>query len=332
MKYFSLPETIGKGQPRRLSFYLAMEEYVARYVAEPECFFMWRVEPSVIFGRNQLIENEVNLNFCRKHGIQMYRRKSGGGCVYADMRNVMLSYISSGDQVGFTFNRYVSMVMMVLQRLGIDASASGRNDVMIGDRKVSGNAFYHMPGRCIVHGTVLYDTDMVNMVGAITPSDAKLLSKGVASVYQRVALLKDYTDLSLEEFIQHVRQTLCNGELVLSLRQVAEIEEMEQEYLSDEFIYGKNPRYTIVRRRRIERVGELEARIEVKNGIIKSVNLMGDYFLMGDLDEGLLKKLRGVPLEYEALRRALPDRIDDIIMNLMTEDFVLLLTEGEISN
>jgi lipoic acid synthetase/lipoate-protein ligase A len=304
-----------------------MEEYVARYVFEDECFFMWQVEPSVIFGRNQLIENEVNLDFCKKHGIQMYRRKSGGGCVYADKRNVMFSYITSEEQVGFTFNRYINMVVTVLQRLGVDASASGRNDVMIGDRKVSGNAFYHLPGRSIVHGTMLYDTDMVNMVGAITPSDAKLLSKGVASVYQRVALLKDYTKLSLEEFMIYVRQTLCDDDLMLTNEQVKAIEQMEKEYLSDEFIYGKNPRYTLIKRRRIEHVGDLEARIEVKNGIIKNVNLLGDYFLVGDLDKGLLQKLIDVPLEYVALRRVLPDRIDNIIMNLMTEDFILLLTE-----
>ena len=332
MKYISLPDAIGQGRSegsslRGVAFYLAMEEYVARHMAEEECFFMWQVAPSVIFGRNQLIENEVNLDYCRKHGIQMFRRKSGGGCVYADCRNVMFSYITSEEQVGFTFNRYINMVVTVLQRLGVDASASGRNDVMIGDRKVSGNAFYHLPGRSIVHGTMLYDTDMVNMAGAITPSDTKLWSKGVASVYQRVALLKDYVTVSLDKFKAFVRQTLCDGELVLTEEQVAEIEQMEQEYLSDEFIYGKNPRYTLVKRRRIEYVGELEARIEVKNGIIKSVNLMGDYFLMGDLDGGLLLKLHDVPLEYSALRRVLPDRIDDIIMNLMTEDFILLLTE-----
>ena len=327
MQYISLPEKSQQERPRKLSFYLAMEEYVARYAAEDECFFMWQVEPSVIFGRNQLIENEVNLDFCSKHGIQMFRRKSGGGCVYADKRNVMFSYITSEEQVGFTFNRYINMVVTVLRRLGVDASASGRNDVMIGNRKVSGNAFYRLTGRSIVHGTMLYDTDMVNMVGAITPSDAKLLSKGVASVYQRVALLKDYIRLSLEDFKIYVRQTLCDDDLMLTNEQVKEIEQMEKEYLSDEFIYGKNPRYTLIKRRRIEHVGDLEARIEVKNGIIKSVNLMGDYFLVGDLDKGLLQKLIDVPLEYVALRRVLPDRIDNIIMNLMTEDFILLLTE-----
>ena len=167
MVYIELPDN----QLRRLSFYLAMEEYVARNVKAADCFFMWQVEPSVIFGRNQLIENEVNLDFCRKHHIQTYRRKSGGGCVYADMNNVMFSYITSEEQVGFTFNRYINMIVLMLQKLGVDASPSGRNDVMIGNRKVSGNAFYKIPGHSIVHGTMLYDTDMLNMAGAITPPE-----------------------------------------------------------------------------------------------------------------------------------------------------------------
>ena len=330
MIYVSLPSN----EIRQLSFYLALEEYVARQLTPADYFFMWQVKPSVIFGRNQLIENEVNLDYCRSHNIQMFRRKSGGGCVYADMNNVMMSYITADDQVGFTFNRYIGMVVLMLQKLGIDASGSQRNDVMIGDKKVSGTAFYkpvarteHHPGRSIVHGTMLYDTDMLNMVGSITPSNAKLLSKGVASVRQRVALLKDYTILTLDEFKDHVRKTLCDGELMLTEDDIQHVQEIEKEYLSDDFIYGKNPQYTIVKKRRIEGVGEFEARIALKNGVIQRINLMGDYFLVGDLDHGLLDILKGVPLAKGALRSRLPDRIDDIIMNLMTEDFVRLLTE-----
>lgn len=330
MIYVSLPSD----EIRQLSFYLALEEYVARQLAPADYFFMWQVKPSVIFGRNQLIENEVNMDYCRSHNIQMFRRKSGGGCVYADMNNVMMSYITADDQVGFTFNRYISMVVLMLQKLGIDASGSRRNDVMIGNKKVSGTAFYkpvarteHHPGRSIVHGTMLYDTDMLNMVGSITPSSAKLLSKGVASVRQRVALLKDYTTLTLDEFKDHVRKTLCDGELMLTDDDIQHVQEIEKEYLSDDFIYGKNPQYTIVKKRRIEGVGEFEARIALKNGVIQRVNLMGDYFLVGDLDHGLLDILKGVPLTRSALWSRLPDRIDDIIMNLMTEDFVRLLTE-----
>ena len=103
MVYIALPTN----EVRRLSFYLAMEEYVARHMDVTDCFFMWQVEPSVIFGRNQQVENEVNLEFCRQHGIQVYRRKSGGGCVYADWNNVMLSYVTTDENVGYVFNRFI---------------------------------------------------------------------------------------------------------------------------------------------------------------------------------------------------------------------------------
>ena len=325
MKYIALPP-IGV---QRLSFYLAMEEYVARHLQEEgDCFFMWQVEPSVIFGRNQLIENEVNMDYCRAHHIQTYRRKSGGGCVYADMSNIMFSYITHDENVNFTFNRYINMVVLVLQQLGVNASTSGRNDVMIGNRKVSGNAFYHIPGRSIVHGTMLYDTNMQNMVGSITPTGKKLLSKGISSVRQRIALLKDYIPQSLEEFKTFVRQRLCQDERLLDLHDVESIREIEKEYLSDEFIYGNNPRYSIVRRQHINNVGEIEVRMEIKNNIIKAANIMGDYFVVGDTDRGIMLPLRGCALTREALTRALPEKMDDYIMNLQKEDFIRVLLQG----
>ena len=104
---------------RELSFYHAMEEYVARNMKERDCFFMWQVEPTVIFGRNQLIENEVNVSFCEQNGIKMFRRKSGGGCVYADKGNIMFSYITKEDNVGFTFYKYINMILAMLEKLNV---------------------------------------------------------------------------------------------------------------------------------------------------------------------------------------------------------------------
>lgn len=232
MIYVSLPVN----EVRRLSFYLALEEYVARRIDEPEAFFMWQVEPSVIFGRNQVAENEVNVPYCREHGIKMYRRKSGGGCVYADMDNVMLSYISDGDNVGFTFNKFVQMILLVLRKMGVEATGTSHNDIMIGDRKVCGTAFYQLPGRSIVHSTMLYDTNMEHMLHAITPSAEKLQKKGIQSVHQRITLLKDHTLLSLEEVKALIRDTLCDGERMLTATEVVEIEKIEQTYLKKEFI------------------------------------------------------------------------------------------------
>ena len=232
MKYITLPTN----EIRQLSFYLAMEEYVARHISEPDCFFMWQVEPSVIFGRNQVVENEVNLEYCRSNHIRIYRRKSGGGCVYADMDNLMLSMVTDGDQVGFTFNRFVTLLQLVLHKMGIDAISTAHNDIMIGDKKVCGTAFYQLPGRSIVHSTMLYDTNMQHMLNAITPAQEKLAKKGIQSVRQRITLLKDHTQMKLDEVKTLIRNTLCDGELMLTSEQVAEIEMIEQGYLRTEFI------------------------------------------------------------------------------------------------
>ena len=233
MRYIVLK---GDQGARRLSFYLAMEEYVARHIDEDDLFFMWQVRPTVIFGRNQSLENEVNVDYCRANEIEMYRRKSGGGCVYADMGNVMLSYISKEENVGLTFNRFINMLLLVLRRMDIEATGTSHNDVMIGDRKVCGTAFYHIPGRSIVHSTMLYDTNMNHMLNAITPSQEKLQSKGIKSVRQRITFLKDHTSLSLDEVKSIVRTTLCEGELILSQADIEGIEQLEQTYLRKEFI------------------------------------------------------------------------------------------------
>lgn len=322
MLYVALPEE----KIRKVSFYLAMEEFVARNVTADDCLFYWQVEPSVVFGRNQLVSNEVNVDYCRSHGIGMFRRKSGGGCVYADNDNVMFSFITGGDNVGLTFNRYMQMMVLMLRRMGVEATADGRNDILIEGRKVSGTAFYHIPGRNIVHGTMLFDTDMDNMTRSITPPGEKLASNGVDSVRRRVALLKDYIDVSIDDFKVDIRRTLCDGEHVLTQADVEEIERIEREvYLSPDFIYGNNPRHTLTRRRRIDGVGELEALIDVKGTVIKSVTLNGDFFVTGDVDGGLLACLNNVVLTREAVALALPDHTEDYIMNLRKEDFVDLL-------
>lgn len=322
MIYVALPENIGE---RKLTFHLAMEEYVARKLPQNEYFFMWQVQPTVIFGRNQLIENEVNIDYCRNHHINTFRRKSGGGCVYADMSNIMFSYITPDENVSLTFTRYVEMVAETLRRLGVDAKASGRNDIMIGNRKVSGNAFYHIPGRSIVHGTMLYDTNMQNMVGAITPTDEKLVSKGIQSVRQHITLLKDHISLDIEEFKEFVKKDLCDSEITLSDNDIAGVEEIEKEYTTPEFIYGNNPRYNINRKGRIEGVGDFAVSLEMKNDIIHDIDVKGDFFLVGDIGEGIIQPLKGKQLNPESLAAALPDHLDDIILNLKKEDFIRLI-------
>jgi lipoic acid synthetase/lipoate-protein ligase A len=232
MNYLLLPEA----KDCSLAFYLAMEEFVARQMDESDSFFMWQVKPSVIFGRHQVVENEVNVDYCRAHGISMYRRKSGGGCVYADMDNLMLSYISADENVNFAFHKFINMVLLVLRKMGIEATGTSHNDVLIGGQKVCGTACYHLEGRSIVHSTMLYDTNMSHMLNAITPSREKLQKKGIESVRQRITLLKDYTSQSLDDVKALIRDTLCQGTRMLTDREVADIEQLEQIYLNNDFI------------------------------------------------------------------------------------------------
>lgn len=305
-----------------------MEEYVARHLAADDYFFMWQVEPTVIFGRNQLIDTEVDVEYCRANSIQTYRRKSGGGCVYADRDNLMLSYVTPASNVNLTFNRYMLMVEHLLQKLGIDAKTTGRNDILVEGKKVSGNAFYHLPGRSIVHGTMLYDTDLEKMVRSTTPSDAKLKSKGVESVRQHVTTLNKYLDITIDEFKNFVRANLCDGEVVLDDCAIEAIKEIEQGYLTDEFIYGRNPAYTSVVKKRIEGVGEFEARMELRDGVLRKINLAGDFFLVGDLDGSLLAPLSGVSFTPEAVAERLADiEVGNIIMNLSKQQFINFLFE-----
>ena len=301
---------------------------MARHLAADDYFFMWQVEPTVIFGRNQLIDTEVDVEYCRANSIQTYRRKSGGGCVYADRDNLMLSYVTPASNVNLTFNRYMLMVEHLLQKLGIDAKTTGRNDILVDGKKVSGNAFYHLPGRSIVHGTMLYDTDLERMVRSTTPSDAKLKSKGVESVRQHVTTLNKYLDITIEEFKKFVRTNLCDEEVVLDDCAVEAIKEIEQGYLTDEFIYGRNPAYTSVVKKRIEGVGEIEARMELRDGVLRKINLAGDFFLVGDLDGSLLAPLSGVSFAPEAVAERLADvEVGNIIMNLSKKQFINFLFE-----
>ncbi len=288
---------------QRLSFYLATEEYAARNIACDPLFFYWQVEPTVIFGRNQNMESEVDVDYCRQHGIQLFRRKSGGGCVYADLGNLMLCYICRGDDVQFTYSRYVTMVLAVLKRLGIDACATGRNDITVGGRKVSGSAFYHIPGRNIVHSTLLYDTDISNMTRSITPPGEKLAAKGVESVRSRIALLKDYTPLTLDQIKQGFRQILCGGKNVkLSLQDVDNIREIERSYLDPVFFSGKGKRWTLVKKGRVEGCGELEVKLSLRDGHITAAEIGGDYFAVGDVKGQFLAALRGACFSREALQ------------------------------
>lgn len=188
--------------------YLQKEQDLVKQVEEPT-LFTWIVQPTVIYGRHQQAEVEVNETYCREHGIRVVQRKSGGGCVYADEGNLMISYVTPDTHSEKVFSAFIGSVADVLRKHGVPAVTTAHNDIMVGDRKVSGWACYTAPTGTIVHGTMLYDVDMEAMRRAITPTEQKLQKHGVESVRQRVQNLRSLTDAFPD--IQALRQAIENA-------------------------------------------------------------------------------------------------------------------------
>ena len=227
---------------RRLVWYLAMEEYLAQNVQE-DTFVTWVVSPTVIFGRHQVMEAEVNMAYCQANSIAMYRRKSGGGCVYADEGNLMMSLVSPNKHSEQVFQSFLDSVSGVLRDLGFSAVKSEHNDIMVEGYKVSGNACYALPTGTIVHGTLLVNVDFDALQHAITPSVEKLAKHGVKSVRQRVANLAQYAAFDSIKTIEgvnvHLINTLCARTRTLTREEIAAIDEIEKDYLNPQFIAGK---------------------------------------------------------------------------------------------
>ncbi len=320
MKYVNYPFK----DTKRLSFYLATEEYLAKNYPKEEYFYMWQVNPTVIIGRNQLIDNEINLKYAEEKNIELYRRKSGGGCVYADFSNIMFSFITPNFNKDFVFETYLSRIVNILKKLGLNAYFSGRNDILIDGLKVSGNAFYQVNSRSVVHGTMLYNTNLEEMIKAITPDNEKLLSKGIDSVRKRVTNIKDHIDISIEDFKAFIKKNIADEEIYLNEEDIKNINKIEKKYLAKQFIFGKNPNYTIKKKGKVK-AGLIEVTLELKNNLIKKMNILGDYFIIKDEDE-LVKLLINKEFTEEKIRKELEKiNIENYIYNLTNDDFVDIL-------
>lgn len=176
-----------------LAEYLAKEQELVQQVKEPT-LFTWIVAPTVIYGKHQSAEVEVNETYCAEHGIAVVQRKSGGGCVYADEGNLMISFVTPSTHSEQVFTDFLKLIAEALRAKGLPAVTTDHNDILIEERKVSGWACYTCATGTIVHGTMLYDVNLEALTKAITPTAAKLAKHGVASVKQRVANIKELTD------------------------------------------------------------------------------------------------------------------------------------------
>jgi lipoate-protein ligase A len=114
--------------------YLAKEQELVQQVKEPT-LFTWIVAPTVIYGKHQSAEVEVNETYCAEHGIAVVQRKSGGGCVYADEGNLMISYIEpsvfSRQYSESPFTRFLKLIAEALQAKGLPAVTTAHNDILV---------------------------------------------------------------------------------------------------------------------------------------------------------------------------------------------------------
>ena len=190
--------------------YLAMEADMVKTIQEPTVF-TWVVSPTVIYGRHQCAEAEVNEAYCHAHGIAVVQRQSGGGCVYADRGNLMISCVSPSTRSQEVFDQFLVLLSGALRQLGYEAVTTAHNDVLVGDRKVCGTACYTTPTGTVVHASMLYDVNLTDLEAAITPSEAKLAKHAVASVRQRVRNLREIRDLGdMALFRQALEKAIIN--------------------------------------------------------------------------------------------------------------------------
>ena len=193
-----------------LEDYLALEAEMVKTVTEPT-LFTWVVAPTVIYGRHQCREQEVNEAYCAAHGVRVVQRQSGGGCVYADRGNLMVSFVSPSIHSQEVFDEFLTLLSGALRSLGYDAVTTSHNDVLVGNRKVAGTACYTTPTGTVVHASMLYDICLEALEQAITPSEAKLAKHAVASVRQRVRNLREIRDLGdIESFRTELEAQMAN--------------------------------------------------------------------------------------------------------------------------
>ncbi|TFH61009.1 lipoate--protein ligase [Peribacillus frigoritolerans] len=296
---------------------LAIEEYALKHLNIDETYLLFYINrPSIIIGRNQNTIEEINSDYVDEKGITVVRRLSGGGAVYHDLGNLNFSFITKDDGDSFhNFKKFTQPVVETLEKLGIHAELSGRNDILAEGKKISGNAMFSTKGRMFSHGTLLFQSEMDHIVSALKVKKDKIESKGIKSIRSRVGNIADFLKepMSVEEFRSFLLQNIFKDtgkvtEYVLTETDWEKIHEIsEDRYQNWEWNYGKSPKFNLQNSHRFP-VGSVDIRLEVNRGIIENCKIYGDFFGVGEVTD-IERKLTGTRYEKEAISRVL-DEID----------------------
>lgn len=318
------------------SLNLAIEYYLLNEIELDEPILLFYInDNSIIIGKNQNAYEEVNTTYVEENNVNVVRRFSGGGAVYHDLGVLNFCFITKDDGDSFrNFAKFTQPVIDALHKMGVeDAELRGRNDLVIGDKKFSGNAMYTKNGRMTSHGTLMFDSQIDAVVGALKPKKHKLESKGIKSIRSRVTNITpymndEYQDMSTKEFRERLLLNIFDvdstdqvKEYVLTEEDWKKIDEFAARYTANwEWNYGKSPNFDLERSERIEGVGTIETKLNVDKGIITDIKMYGDFFGMGEISD-VEDKLRGVKYEVEAITSALKEiDLNKYIGNVTAEE------------
>ena len=289
----------------------ALEEWLMENCGE-DCFLLWRNQKAVLLGRNQNAYSELNLPYIRGHGVFVVRRITGGGAVFTDAGNLMFSFISREGRRGLNdFRRFAEPVLAVLQKMGVPAEFTGRNDLVIQGMKFSGNAQCLYAGKLLHHGTLMFDADTGELENVLRTNPLKLRDKHVASVQSRVTNLRKH--LPAEMSIETFRAALWDGVLQqmpeAKLLRLSEADwdavrrRAAEKHMTTEWIYGRKPGFQEFRETKFPG-GIVQAYFSLADGRLTKLRLCGDFFSDGDIS-AVEAALEGVPYEAASIRDAL---------------------------
>ena len=290
---------------------MAFDEYCLESLPIDEpVFFLWQNKPAVIVGYNQEVNTEVNLDYLKEKGIDLVRRVTGGGAVYHDLENLNYTIVGRSEDLERDYPEYAALMMKALQALGVPATLSGRNDILVDGKKVSGFAKRVCKNRLMVHGTLMYNVDVDVLTHVLNPSKTKLQSKGIASVRSRVTNLCNYLpELSdIQAFKNRLEEILSNNysdaEYKLSEADLANIQQLtDEKFATWEWNYGRSPKATLVHSARLA-CGTVEIHLTLAENRIASCRFGGDF--LGNLPASDVEKaLTGIPYEVNEIRKCL---------------------------
>ena len=290
---------------------MAFDEYCLESLSIDEpVFYLWQNRPAVIVGFNQEVNTEVNLDYLKENGIDLVRRVTGGGAVYHDLENLNYTIVGRSEDLERDYPEYASLLAKALQTLGVPATLSGRNDILVEGRKVSGFAKRVCKNRLMVHGTLMYNVDVDVLTHVLNPSTTKLQSKGIASVRSRVANLCDYLPEipDIQTFSQRLEEILSNNytdtEYQLTETDLANIQRLtDKKFATWEWNYGRSPKATLVHSARLA-CGTVEIHLTLAENRIASCRFGGDF--LGNLPASDVEKaLTCIPYEINEIRKCL---------------------------